>query len=74
VEDPPSRHLLEPNEVEENPDDFIDRRPKPNLDLWLSGKRNFKTERIEFVLKQQDLIRSTIEADGKEVHFGYDEI
>lgn len=74
VKDPPSREFLEKNVDEHHLDEYINKHSKPYKELGLAGKSFSKSELIDMMLNDPDLIKRPILVDGKKVYFGYNEI
>jgi regulatory protein spx len=74
VKSPPSREFLEANMDVNNLEAYINKHSKSYKENKLAGKKISKTELIELMLEDPNLIKRPILIDGKKVYFGYNEI
>jgi Spx/MgsR family transcriptional regulator len=74
VKNPPSREFLEENVDEDNLDAYINKHSKAYRELGLGRKKVSKSELIDLMLRDPNLIKRPILIDGKAVYFGYNEI
>lgn len=74
VENPPDRKFLEEHIDEINLDSFVNKHSKPYRELNLAKRKVGKSELIDLMLKDPNLIKRPILIDGKKVYFGYNEI
>ena len=74
VKNPPSREFLWKNIDEANLDAFVNKHSKPYRDLNLAKRKVSKSELIDLMLKDPNLIKRPIMIEGKKVYFGYNEI
>jgi arsenate reductase len=74
VKNPPSREFLEKNIDADNLNAYINKHSKPYREFDLARKKVGKSELIDMMLKDPNLIKRPILVDGKDVYFGYSEI
>ena len=74
VKNPPTREFLERNIDESNLDAFLNKYSKPYRENKLAEIRPTKSELIDLMLKDPNLIKRPILIEGKKVFFGYTEI
>lgn len=74
VKEPPSRAFLEEHIDADNLDAFVNKHSKPYRELNLAKKKVGKSELIDLMLKDPNLIKRPVMIDGKNVYFGYNEI
>lgn len=74
MKNPPTREFLEKNVDESNPDAFINKHSKAYRDFNLAKKKVGKSELINLMLKEPNLIKRPILIVGKLVYFGYYEL
>lgn len=71
---PPSRGFLEEHIDAGNLDAFINKHSKPYRELNLAKRKVDKSDLIDLMLKDPNLIKRPVMIDGKKVYFGYTEI
>jgi arsenate reductase len=74
VKNPPSREFLEKNIDADNLNAYINKHSKPYREFDLARKKVGKSELIDMMLKDPNLIKRPILVDSKDVYFGYNEI
>jgi arsenate reductase len=74
VKNPPSRDFLEEHIDPNNLDAFINKHSKPYKELKLANRKIDKSELIDLMLKDPNLIKRPVMIDGKKVYFGYTEL
>ncbi|MCL5268709.1 MAG: Spx/MgsR family RNA polymerase-binding regulatory protein [Bacteroidetes bacterium] len=74
VKNPPTREFLEKNMDEGNLEAYINKHSKPYRELNLAKKKPTKSELIDLMLKDPNLIKRPILVDGSRVFFGYTEL
>lgn len=74
VKNPPTREFLEKNIEENNLEVFINKHSKPYREFNLAKKKVSKSELIDLMLKDPNLIKRAILIYGKKIYFGYNEI
>jgi conserved hypothetical protein len=74
IKEPPSREFLERHIDESHLDDYINKHSKPYREFRLGSRKISKSELIELMVKDPNLIKRPIIIDGKKVYFGYNEI
>ncbi len=74
IKNSPSSDFLNKNIDEDNLNAFINKHSNPYRDLNLARKKVSKTELIDLMLKDPNLIKRPILIDGKKIYFGYSEI
>ncbi len=74
VSDPPPREFLEEHIDAGNLDAFINKHSRAYRAFNLANRSVEKSELIELMLKDPNLIKRPIIVDGKKVYFGYTEI
>lgn len=74
INEPPSREFLEEHIDENHLEEYVNKHSKPYRDLRLGDRKVSKSELIDLMLKDPNLIKRPIIIDGKKVYFGYKEI
>ncbi|MCL4539039.1 MAG: Spx/MgsR family RNA polymerase-binding regulatory protein [Bacteroidetes bacterium] len=74
VKNPPTREFLERNIDEGNLKAYVNKHSKPYRELNLAKKKLTKSELIDLMLQDPNLIKRHILVDGGRVFFGYTEL
>ena len=74
VKNPPTREFLERNIDGGNLEAYVNKHSRPYRELNLAKKKLTKSELIDLMLKDPNLIKRPILVDGARVFFGYAEL